>query len=103
MRKYAIVDNYGNVLKRSNSLLKLLKIVRCSIGPRYDRCLYEKYLSNPVTVVPADKIWNDGMCGRWLNELSVVDLDYDDRCAYRRFEYYYEKTKRPYSSYDIGL
>lgn len=105
MRKYAIVDSYGNVLKRSNSLLKLLKIVCCSIGPRYDRCVYQKYFSNPVSVVPADKIWCDATdeSGRFLNALNEYDLDYDEREAFRRFQYYYENTRRPYSSYDIGL
>ena len=100
---YAIVDKDGNFLMKSNDLLKLLKIVRCSIGPRYYGGVYEKYFRNPISVVPTDKVWNYCDFGKYLNKLTEFDLDYEDSCDYERFEYYYEKTKRSYDSYTLDL
>lgn len=91
MKKYKIVDSRGNVLKKSDNLLKLLKIVRCSIGPRYDRCVYSKYFDNPIHVV-------DSFSGEVM---SSFDLDFIDSIDYDRFEYFYENTKRHYDSFDL--
>ena len=103
MKNYGIVDKNGNFLMKSNNLLKLLKIVRCSVGPRYYGGVYEKYFKNPITVVPVDKIWNDCESGKYLNSLTEFDLDYGDRCDYEKFEYYYKNTKRSYDSYTLDL
>lgn len=91
MRKYRIVDSKGKVLKKSDSLLKLLKIVRCSIGPRYDSCVYSKYFDNPIFVI-------DSFSGEVMDS---TDLDYLDSIEYDRFKYFYENTQRKYDSFDL--
>ena len=91
MKKFEIVDSKGRVLKRSDNLLKLLKIVRCSIGPRYDNCVYSKYFDNPIYVI-------DSFSGE---EMSEADLCYLDSIDYDRFKYFYENTERSYDSFDL--
>ena len=92
MRKYRIVDSNGKVLKQSDNLLKLLKIVRCSIGPRYDSCVYSKYYNNPIYVI-------NSFSGE---EMNKMDLNYPELIDYDNFEYFYENTCRCYKSFDLN-
>lgn len=103
MKKYAIVNRLGNVLKTSDDLLKLLKIVKCSIGPRYTDVVYERFFNNPICVVPTNDMWYHTELGDFLNVLSEDDLDNDDLMEYDNFLYYYKYTKRSYRSYVLDF
>lgn len=103
MKKYAIVNRFGNVLKTSDDLLKLLKIVHCSIGPRYKNVVYERFFNNPICVVPTNDMWVHSDSGDFLNVLNESNLDRDDLREYNRFLYYYKNTKRSYRSYVLDF